>query len=452
MIHKQRIRNLNDRSIGNGRYVLYWMQASQRVEYNHALEYAIRQASRMALPVVVLFVLTEHFPEANFRHYVFMLEGLKEVSLSLKARNIAFVFRCGSPEKDVLDLAKAAAMVIVDRGYLRIQKAWRRHIAENARCCVVEVESDVVVPVETALEKESWSAAVLRPRIKKLLPEYLAFLKKTPVRRSTAKLDLHDLSEKSEMTDLAHTLPIDLTVTPVATFKGGTGEAVKHLKHFIEYNLKSYPDHHNNPSVSGTSNLSPYLHFGQISPLYIALKIRDAADIPETAKETFLEELIVRRELSMNFVHYNEKYDSFAGLSEWSKRTLQKHVSDKRPYLYSLKEFEEARTHDPYWNAAQMEVVKTGKMRNYMRMYWGKKIIEWTAHPEEAYEVALYLNNRYELDGRDPNSFAGVAWCFGKHDRPWAERNIFGNIRYMNASGLQRKFKIDQYVKKIDLL
>ncbi len=194
--------------------------------------------------------------------------------------------------------------------------------------------------------------------------------------------------------------------------------------------------------------MSPYLHFGQISPLYVAIQISQHRS---PGKEAFLEELIVRRELSMNFVHYNQNYDSFTGIPDWAKHTLDEHRQDPRKYMYSLEQLEQAQTHDPYWNAAQREMVITGKMHGYMRMYWGKKILEWTTKPEEAFSIALYLNNKYELDGRDPNSFTGVAWCLGKHDRPWGRRPIFGNIRYMSAEGLKRKFNANKYAQKYNL-
>jgi deoxyribodipyrimidine photo-lyase len=202
--------------------------------------------------------------------------------------------------------------------------------------------------------------------------------------------------------------------------------------------------------VERGSGLSPYLHFGQIGPLEVALTVREAPGIPEKAKEAFLEEMIVRRELSANFVFYNPRYDTYEGaLPAWSRATLEKHRHDPRPYLYGLQELENAATHDLYWNAAQEEMVKTGRMHNYMRMYWGKKIIEWSASPEEAWDTALYLNNRYELDGRDPNAFAGIAWCFGKHDRPWAEHPVFGQVRFMNQKGLDRKFRMKAYLSRV---
>ena len=240
-------------------------------------------------------------------------------------------------------------------------------------------------------------------------------------------------------------LAIDRGVTSVSNLHGGTGRARKHLADFIEHKLENYPELRNDPNASNVSNMSQYLHFGQISPLYIALQIMVTAS---SARDTYLEELIVRRELSMNFVFYNPDYDSFQGLPPWCRKTLLEHAGDPREYAYNLNELEYAQTHDPYWNAAQREMVLTGKMHGYMRMYWGKKILEWSATPEDAFTAALYLNNKYQLDGRDPNSFAGVAWCFGKHDRPWGKRPIFGNIRYMSADGLKRKFDADAYVSR----
>jgi deoxyribodipyrimidine photo-lyase len=192
--------------------------------------------------------------------------------------------------------------------------------------------------------------------------------------------------------------------------------------------------------------MSPYLHFGQVSPVTLALHAQEQGG---SGTPAFLEELIVRRELAVNFVRYNDHYDSFASLPAWAQKTLELHQGDQREYGYSVDELERAATHDPYWNTAQMEMVKTGKMQGYMRMYWGKKILEWSRTPQDAYSVALYLNNKYEIDGRDPNGYAGIAWCFGKHDRPWGERPVFGMVRYMNAPGLTRKFAMDRYLEKV---
>jgi deoxyribodipyrimidine photo-lyase len=238
----------------------------------------------------------------------------------------------------------------------------------------------------------------------------------------------------------------DRSVRPVDSFRGGPGWANKCLDRFLEGTSRDYSELRNDPSIDMQSGLSPYIHFGQISPLYIALM---AISRPTGGTDAFVEELYVRRELSFNFVQYCPNYDSFECLPSWAKETLSKHSSDRREHVYGMEELEHAETHDDYWNAAQRERVTMGKMHGYMRMYWGKKLLEWTQRPNEAFARILYLNNKYELDGRDPNSYAGVAWCFGKHDRPWTERPVFGTVRYMNDKGLERKFDMEGYIKRV---
>jgi deoxyribodipyrimidine photo-lyase len=447
MIQKERIKALNTKSVKKGVYVLYWMQASQRAEYNHALEYAIAQGNERRQPVVVFFGLTERFPEANERHYAFMLEGLGEVKQSLEKRGILMVILPKSPEIGTVRLAQKASLVIVDRGYLRIQREWRDLVAARIDCPLLQVESDVIVPVEEASPKEEYAAATIRPKIHKQLSRFLVPLK--PAGPAVGSLSLNIDSLDIRGVDKAMSkLNVDRSVPRLGSFQGGTEAAKKHLKVFLDKKLDDFPERRNDPTLDYLSQLSPYLHFGQISPLFVALK---AMETGSRGTEAFLEELVVRRELSMNFVFYNRKYDSYESVPEWAQKTLKAHQKDKRPYIYDLEELERGKTHDPYWNAAQREMVVKGKMHGYMRMYWGKKILEWSKAPEGAFRTALYLNNKYELDGRDPNGFAGVAWCFGKHDRPWGERPIFGNVRYMNDSGLRRKFDADGYVKKMEL-
>ena len=248
-------------------------------------------------------------------------------------------------------------------------------------------------------------------------------------------------------------LEVDRSVQPVSAFKGGTSRALVRLERFCNDSLEAYHSRRNDPAMDLQSNLSPYLHFGQISPRAAALAVQAAPGVPPQAKEAFLEELIVRRELAFNFVYFEaDRYDTYRCLPEWAARTLSEHRGDKRPYLYTRKQLEHAHTHDPYWNAAMQEMRLTGKTHGYMRMYWGKKIIEWSKTPEHAYRTILYLNNRYFLDGRDANSYAGVAWCFGKHDRPWGERSVFGKVRYMTDSGLRRKFDMEGYLRRINAL
>jgi deoxyribodipyrimidine photo-lyase len=448
MIQKTRVKALNGKQVTKGKCVVYWMQQSQRSEYNHALEYAIRSANDLGLPVVVFFGLTDRFPEANERHYHFMLEGLREVGTALGRRGMKMVVRHEPPETGIVKLAKDAALVVVDRGYLRIQRLWRRKAAKSLRCPLVQVESDVVVPVEEVSAKEEYAAATIRPKIARHVKQYLVPLRPTRPRKQSLGLRLPSLDlDRPER--ICADLRIDRSVGRVRFFKGGTAEAKRHLRRFIRHRLDRFGDLRNDPSLEYLSNLSPYLHFGQISPIYVALEARKSGS---PGVDAFLEELIVRRELSMNLVLYNRHYDTFKALPAWATATLKAHHNDRREYTYTRRQLENARTHDPYWNAAQNEMRLTGKMHGYMRMYWGKKIIEWTRTPEQAYRIALYLNNKYELDGRDPNAFAGVAWCFGKHDRPWGERKIFGKVRYMNDAGLRRKFDVDAYVARVDSL
>lgn len=447
-IPKERIKFLNRRETQKGIYVLYWMQASQRSEYNHALEYAILRANELRQPMIVFFGLTNQFPEANERHYSFMLEGLKEVKLSLYKRGIQMVIRRQSPEQGVISLASKASLVVVDRGYLKIQKAWREEASQKISCPLIQVETDVVVPVEEASSREEYSAATIRPKIRRKLDAFLFPLKEHEPVIPSLSLDF-DSFNIDNVPEAISKLGIDRSVKAVDSYHGGTKEAKNHLEIFLEKKLDHYPELRNDPTLDYLSHMSPYLHFGQISPVYIALR---AMKTKSRGGEAFLEELIIRRELSMNYVFYNKKYDSFEALPAWARRSLKLHKKDKRSYTYTLEELEIASTHDPYWNAAQKEMLIKGKMHGYMRMYWGKKILEWSKTPEEAFRIALYFNNKYELDGRDPNGFAGVAWCFGKHDRPWADRPVFGNVRYMNEKGLKRKFDADKYVKMMSTL
>lgn len=450
MISQERVKVINDKNIVDNPYVVYWMQSSQRTEYNHALEYAIQEANSLKKPLIVYFGVTDCFPEANERHYHFMLEGLKEVKSELANRNIKMLIRKVSPEVGALEISSLAALMIVDRGYLSIERQWRDFLAQNAVCPVMQVETNVIVPVESASIKEEYSAATFRTKINKKLDSFIFPLNETTVNLPSTDLEIPFVEfDVDDIESAVAQLKIDKTVRPVNLFKGGTSQAKKLLEDFISKKLPLYSRYRNEPGLDYSSNISPYLHFGQISPLYI---FRRLADVNQEDKKDFLEELIVRRELSMNFAFYNHRYDSYEAIPSWARSTLEIHTTDAREYSYTLEELEHANTHDLYWNAAQKEMLLTGKMHGYMRMYWGKKILEWSITPEDAFKKAIYLNNKYCLDGRDPNSFAGVAWCFGKHDRPWKERKIFGTVRYMNSKGLDRKFDMSKYLDKIEKL
>ncbi len=446
-IDERRVKERNGKDIDReGDFVLYWMQKAQRTEYNHALEYSISKANELGQPLIVFFGLTEDFPDANWRHYLFMLEGLEEVERSFEEREIRFLLRRGPPEEEVLDLEKEASMLITEKAYLKNLRRWRDSVEQNMSELMVEVESESVVPVETTSQKEEYAARTIRPKIHEHLDDFLKPLQQRELVNTSLDLDFKGWKVK-ELMDAD--LDIDKSVEPVDWIKGGTSSAKNRLERFIQNDLEVYAQKSNDPAVDALSDMSPYLHFGQISPVYIALQVKKSG---KEGIEDYLEELIIRRELALNFVYYDEQYDSIGCIPDWAKETLREHEKDEREYLYNEKEFEEAETHDEYWNAAQNEMVKRGKMHGYMRMYWGKKILEWSETPKEAYKTALYLNNKYELDGRDPNGYAGVAWCFGKHDQGWKERPIYGKVRYMNANGLERKFDMGSYVEKVEEL
>lgn len=422
------------------------MQAAQRVEYNYALEYAIIQANLRKKPLIVFFGLTDKYPEANLRHYKFMLEGLKEVQKKLYDRGISFIVRIVSPEKGILELAKRALLVIVDKGYTKIQRYWRSYVSQYINCPLIQVESNVVVPVDLASEREEYSAYTFRKKIKRYLDYFLKPMDYIDLEKNSIGIDIE--SEVLDEKEILSKLNVE-NISPTHHYRGGTSEAKNLLKDFLEKKIDYYPRYRNDPSKDYLSHMSPYLHFGQVSPVYIALKVLETES---PGMEAYLEELIVRRELAINFAYYNQDYDRFNCLPKWAVDTLKEHSKDKREYLYTLQELEDAKTHDEYWNSAQKELLITGKMHGYMRMYWGKKIIEWSKTPEEAFERLIYLNNKYALDGRDPNSYAGIAWCFGKHDRPWKERVIFGKIRYMSGKSLENKFDMASYIERINRL
>jgi deoxyribodipyrimidine photo-lyase len=437
MLENSRVRAINDKPLKQGKYTLYWMQSSQRVRYNQALNYAIETANKLKQPLLVAFGITD-FPEANNRHYKFMLEGLIETQNTLLELGAGVLFQVKPPVQLINELSNKASILVLDQGYLRSIKKWYKKILPLIKCKAIQVESNVIVPVEIASNKEEYSAATFRRKISKMLDKFLH-------QEITPEIDRTNSTE-NQLINIKSISNLTLEKIPYNnSFIGGYSEAKRHLEEFLADKLDKYHDKKNDPTLNHVSNMSPYLHFGQISPIEITLAVKDSSSKGSNA---YLEELIVRRELAINFVHYNQFYDSIKCLPDWCKKTLNEHKKDPRPFTYAKSEFENAKTHDSYWNAAQLEMLKTGKMHGYMRMYWGKKIIEWSKTPEEAYQLMLYLNNKYELDGRDPNGYAGVAWCFGKHDRPWKERPIFGKIRYMNDKGLERKFKIKKYEER----
>ncbi|MGW8162008.1 MAG: hypothetical protein ACWGN1_07155 [Desulfobulbales bacterium] len=300
------------------------------------------------------------------------------------------------------------------------------------------------MPAWLASPKKEFAAHTFRTRLNKVLPLYLTdypTLEKHPYHnsRKSRPIDIHAIAGIIK----------DNSVPEISWCRPGEKQGLRALHTFVQKKLARYPAERNNPCLDGQSNLSPYFHFGQLSPQRAALEVLQA-DAPPEAKSAFLEELIVRRELADNFCYYEPDYDNYAGFHEWAQKTLNQHRDDQREYLYSLRELDNGTTHDPLWNACQIDLINRGKLHGYLRMYWAKKILEWSASPEEALHSAIYLNDRYSLDGRDPNGYTGIAWSIGGiHDRAWAERPVFGKIRYMSLNGCRRKFDVSGYITRV---
>ena len=431
----------------SGRCVVYWMQRAQRALDNPALDVAVAAANILHRPVVIFFAPVPFYPHANLRHYTFLAQGIPDIAERARKRGIGFVLR-RYPEHSLLKFCDEvkASLVIGDENPMREPRHWRELAAKKLSVPLWTVDADVIVPSKL-LEKEQYAARIIRPRLQKKLEQFLI-----PQANPKAKVEwkkprgLAALPDDGSLDLTEHWKKLDHSVQPVDSFRGGTTEAVKLLRDFVTHKLAHYPDRHGKPELDGTSRLSPYLHFGHIGPHTVALAV-EKSHAPRAAKEDFLDQLITWRELSINFVHFNPLYDSIESAPDWAHRTLGEHARDNRPITYSREQLERAETYDDLWNAAQCQMLHAGWMHNYMRMYWAKKILEWSPSPAVGYQTAVYLNDKYFLDGRDPNGYAGIAWSIaGKFDRPWFERPIFGAIRYMSGEAARRKFDAGKYI------
>jgi deoxyribodipyrimidine photo-lyase len=430
----------------DGAAVIYWMQRAQRASDNPALDVAIDAANLLRKPLVVFFGLNPFVERANLRHYTFLAEGLADVARGVAGRGATFVLRAHPHHRlaPFLDEIRPA-LVVGDENPLRQTEAWRAAVADLVRVPLWTVDADVVVPT-ALLETEQYAARTIRPRIHRQLAAYLV---ETPEPSALVRgFTVTSPIAAPASTAILDGLPIDRSVGAVETFHGGTSAARDALDRFIQGALAHYDEDRNHPERPGTSMLSPYLHFGHIGPREVARAIlRSGA--PEPSVTAFIEQLVVRRELAVNFVRFNASYDRLDGCESWARQTLRRHSLDAREHIYTASEFEAAATADPLWNAAQRQMVTTGWMHNYVRMYWGKKILEWSASPAEAFATAVALNDRYEVDGRDPNGFTNIAWSIGgKHDRPWPERRVYGTIRSMSFASTSRKFDAARYIEQ----
>ncbi len=445
----RRCRLRNDRPLdAAGQCVLLWMQRAQRGVDNPAFDVAIDLANALALPLFVFLAPVPFFPHANERHYAFLLDGVADVERDVTRRGAAFVYRPFPNHRlDRFASEVKPAIVIGDENPLRETERWRVVAAERLDVALVTVDADVVVPT-ACFEKEEFAARTIRPKIHKRLGDFLV---DPPARRAHVRAESPPKSESITKEKLLARLPIDRKAAPVAAFTGGTRAGLAELRSFVTRRLAHYPERRNRPEdEAGTSRLSPWLHFGHIGPRQVARAVIDS-NAPDAAKEAFIEQLVVRRELAINYVARNPDYDRLAGQAAWALKTLALHAGDPRPHRYTREQLELGKTNDPLWNAAQHEMRVTGHMHNVMRMYWGKKLLEWSKTPDDAFAIAIELNDRYELDGRDPNGYTGIAWSIaGKHDRPWApQRPVFGMVRCMTFASTSRKFDWKAYAARV---
>ena len=433
----------------NGRCVVYWMQRAQRALDNPALDVAVQAANALQLPCTIFFAPVPFYPHANLRHYAFLQQGIGDIATMAEERGIGFVLRL-FPQHSLIKFCEEvnAALVVGDENPLREPREWREIAAKKLKVPLWTVDADVIVPTKL-LGKEQYAARIIRPRLKARLNEYLVPCANSKAKHAWESPRGPKHLDWRKVEDITAGWDLDRSVGPVNSFRGGTKEALRLLHDFVTTKLAQYPVRHNHAHEDGTARLSPYLHFGHIGPHTVALAVQNAK-APRAAKDDFLDQVITWRELAINMVHFNPLYDSFECGEDWAHKTLAEHAKDPRPVLYTSAQLEGGATYDDLWNAAQLQMVHAGWMHNYLRMYWAKKILEWMKSPQLAYKTAVYLNDKYFLDGRDPNGYAGIAWSMvGKFDRPWFPRPIFGTVRYMARSGAEKKFNTEKYIAQM---
>lgn len=443
LVDQRRTRPLNNRERRSGP-VVYWMSRDQRVRDNWALLHAAELARDSRQPLAVVFCLAPSYLGATLRQYDFMLSGLAGVEAELRECGIHFVLLTGRPDEQVVCFVSehGVGAVVSDFNPLRPNREWKFSAARSLDVLFVEVDAHNIVPCWLASPKQEYSARTFRPKVGAQLADFLLPFTRLPRRLRPWP----GRPARTNWSAVRRSLLIDRSVLPVADVRSGSPAAAAALRRFVSGRLARYAGGRNDPNADAVSGLSPYLHFGQLSAQRVALAVR-AARAQDSAKEAFLEQLIVRRELADNYCLHCRDYDRFAGLPDWSRRTLAEHRADRREYVYGKAEFEQARTHDQLWNAAQRELAVAGRMHGYLRMYWAKKILEWSKSPEEAVATAVHLNDRCALDGRDPNGYVGVLWSAGGlHDRPWFTRPVYGSVRYMSRAGCVAKFDVETYV------
>lgn len=437
---QKRFRSFTNYS-SEGTCVLYWMSRDQRTRDNWALLLAQQKAIEYHQPLAIVFHLEKKFFHTQSWHQDFMIEGLQKIEQYLVPFCIPFFFSEGDFLHDFLPLIKtlSPSLVVTDFDPLHIKQKWNLILQETLHIPLIEVDTHNIVPCWLTSNHQEFSARTFRPKIHRLLPEFLTDIPSL----------LHHPHPWKGISP-SHRWPHTHSLPPLFP-QPGENAAWQAFLSFLEKGIHRYATEKNNPLAKATSHLSAYFHFGQLSPQRVAYEIINNPTIENDNKQVFLEELIVRRELSDNFVFYQPKYESWEAVPSWAKISLAKHRDDPRPILYSLETLENARTHDPLWNACQKAMKITGYLHGYLRMYWAKQLLIWSPSPEEALKRAIHLNDQYFLDGRDPNGYTGILWSIGGlHDRPFSDRPIIGHIRPMTYQGCERKFSVQKYIKWVE--
>ena len=427
-----------------GACVVYWMARAQRGSHNLALDCAVDAARALELPLVVLFRRFAGPAHTTDAHVAFMVDGLDDAFADCAARGACVLFVDGDGPRLETLLAPDAlrpALVVTDDDVMPRARRGRERVAAALTVPLVSVDTDVVVP-GACFPRQEYAARTLRPKLHRVLERFADELGAGTRGRRAPDLPVPDVTSRwSGVHDRTR-------ARAPRTGASGTRAARRQLAAFTDGVLHGYAEARNRPERDATSRLSHFVHYGQLSPIEIVHAVRGSG-APATDIATFVEEFVVRRELAYNFVRWNPRAHELEGAPDWARRTLAAHANDPREWIWDDAALEAGDTHDPLWNAAQRQLVERGHMHGYVRMYWAKKVLEWRADPADAFEVTLRLNDRYSLDGRDPNGIVGVAWAIGGvHDRPWTERPIFGTVRYMSLASTGRKFDSRAYVAR----
>ena len=464
-----------------GEFVLYWMQINRRFQYNFALEYAVGWANKLDKPLLILEAFSCDYPWATDRTHTFMMQGMKEHLETIDRRSfnyLPFVEKeSGQYEQLLMSLSTHASLLVTDEYPVFIMKERNATLPDQVHIPYYSVDSNGLIPLGLT-EKDPYSAYLFRKTMQKYFVEaYTNPPKENPLEElnNRSHIELPDsifegLPDGEEalydITETISGISIDHSVKPIE-WHGGRNAALQKMHYFMENGLMQYGELRNDPDENKTSKMSAWLHFGKISEYEVVREVlshqpqgwdldritynngsRNGFFNGHSSIDAYLDELITWREVGFHFAHHRDDYDQFESLPDWALETLNEHKSDPREWTYSYDELAESRTHDEIWNAAQTQLRKEGIIHNYLRMLWGKKVLEWTPDPETALQYLIDLNNTYAIDGRDPNSYSGIFWCFGRFDRAWQERPVFGKIRYMTSDSTRKKVQMKQYLSR----